>query len=255
MRSLAATATVRKARAKAEVEFRSREVAANWRDWKKHLGELAEFDPMRLENHIPPHWQAGVRYAEVIIPAHGTAALAVIELPNEFEKFLRECVCIVSERTYEAKLRPYDSLLLRKGDVAVACFHQLVRAAVAGESARLGLEAWRRHNERLEQELASPADEITCSMNGSGAVHVVPAESALPDPEVLAQDREKRLQGLVAANHTTIAAVADAADVHKPDMQRWRRGELSGDSVMSQRIENVLAGKTPLKAGAAKTAA
>ncbi|MCC6392068.1 MAG: hypothetical protein IT167_15820 [Bryobacterales bacterium] len=255
MRSLAATATVRKARAKAEVDFRSREVAANWRDWRKHLGELAEFDPIRLENHIPPHWQAGVRYAEMIIPAYGTTALAEIPLPNEFEKFLRECVWIVSERTYDAKLRPYESLLLRKGDVAVACFHQLVRAAVAAESARLGLEAWRRHNERLEQELASPADEITHPLNGSGGGHVIPAESAPLDPEVLSEHREKRLQEFVASNETTIAAVSDAAGVHKPDMQRWRRGELSDDSVMSQRIENVLSGKTPLKTSTAKPAA
>jgi hypothetical protein len=35
-------------------------------------------------------------------------------------------------------------------------------------------------------------------------------------------------------------------------MQRWRHGELSGDSVMAQRIENVLSGNTPLKTGEAK---
>jgi hypothetical protein len=29
-------------------------------------------------------------------------------------------------------------------------------------------------------------------------------------------------------------------------MQQWRHGELSEDSVMSQRIEDVLAGKIPL---------
>jgi len=57
MRSLAKTASVRKARAKAEVEFRSREVAANWRDWRGRLGEMIEFDPSRFENHIPPHME------------------------------------------------------------------------------------------------------------------------------------------------------------------------------------------------------
>jgi len=37
-------------------------------------------------------------------------------------------------------------------------------------------------------------------------------------------------------------------------MQRWRRGELSDDSVMTQRIENVLSGKIPLKTGDARPA-
>lgn len=251
MRSLAKTATVRKARAKAEVEFRSREVAANWLAWRERLGELAELDPSRLDKHLPPHWQAGLRYAEVIIPAYGISALDEIPQPSEFEKFLRECAWIVAERTYQAKLQPYDALPLRKIDYAMANFHQVVRTAVATESARLGLEAWRRHNERLELEIvsASTAGEVTPR---AGAPVIVLVDAAAPNPETLARDRESRLQAFLAANCTTIAAVSEAAQVHKPDMQHWRHGELNGDSVMAQRIENVLVGKTPLKTGDAK---
>ncbi len=241
MRSLAKTASVRKARAKAEVEFRSREAAANWRDWRGRLGEMIEFDPSRFENHIPPHWQAGLRYAELIIPAYGTAALEEIPKPSEFEKFLRECAWIVAQRTYEAKLQPYDALPLRKIDFAIANFHQVVRTAVAAESGRLGLEAWQRHNARLDLEMVS----APTAAGGAMDVDPVPAET-------LARDREARLQAFLTANSTTIAAVSEAALVHKPDMQHWRHEELSGDSVMSQRIESVLAGKTPLKAGDAK---
>ena len=193
MRSLAKTASVRKARAKAEVEFRSREVAANWRDWRERLGELIEFDPSRCENHIPPHWQAGLRYAEMIIPAYGVAALEEISKPSEFEKFLRECAWIVAQRTYEAKLQPYDALPLRKIDYAIANFHQVVRTAVATESARLGLEAWRRHNDRLELEIVSAsADGAACPMNGAVAADPIPAECGSPDTEALARDREAR---------------------------------------------------------------
>jgi hypothetical protein len=251
MRSLAKTASVRKARAKAEVEFRSREVAANWRGWRERLGEIIEFDPSRFENHIPPHWQAGLRYAELIIPAYGTAALDEIPKPSEFEKFLRECAWIVAQRTYEAKLQPYDALPLRKIDYAIANFHQVVRTAVAAESARLGLEAWQRHNARLELEIVlAPAAGTACSNEGVGAVDAEPVPA-----ETLARDREARLQAFLTANGTTIAAVSEAALVHKPDMQHWRHEELSGDSVMSQRIENVLSGKTPLKTGDAKPVA
>ncbi|MCL4488884.1 MAG: hypothetical protein M1570_12240 [Chloroflexi bacterium] len=250
MRALASKATVRKARAKAELEFRSEEVAANWRDWTKRLDELSEFDRSRLERHIPPHWRAGVRYAHALIAAYGAAALNEMELPNKFEAFLRECAGLVAARTYAAKLQPYDSLPLAKIDYAVANFHQLVRAAVADESARLGLEAWRRYNERLDEDGAGEPAAPTSIAEAKPPAH----GTAPSDPELLARDREARLQSFLAANHSPIAAVSDAALVHKPDMQRWRHGELSEDSVMSQRIESVLAGKTPLKTDAEKRA-
>jgi len=167
----------------------------------------------------------------------------------EFEKFLRECAWIVAQRTYEAKLQPYDALPLRKIDYAIANFHQVVRTAVATESARLGLEAWQRHNAKLDLEIVFAPTAGTASSNGG-----VGAVDADPVPvETLARDREARLQAFLTANSTTIAAVSEAALVHKPDMQHWRHEELSGDSVMSQRIENVLSGKTPLKTGDAKT--
>ena len=245
MRALASKATVRKARAKAELEFRSEEVAANWRDWTKRLDELSQFDRSQLERHVPPHWRAGVRYAHALIAAYGAAALNEMELPNKFEAFLRECAGMVAARTYAAKLQPYDSLPLAKIDYAVANFHQLVRAAVADESARLGLEAWRRYSQRLDEDAAVEPVAIT-----SVAVAKSPVQTAPSDPELLALDREARLQSFLRATNSPIAAVSDAALVHKPDMQRWRHGELSEDSVMSQRIESVLAGKTPLKTAA-----
>ena len=256
MRSLASKASVRRARAKAELEFRSQEVGANWRTWKERLNETSGFSPSLVESHVPPHWRAGVRYAQAIISAHGAAALQDIQLPpSKFEAFVRECAFVVAARTYSAKLQPYDSLPLRKVDYAVASFHQLVRAAVAAEAARLGLEAWRRYNERLENEAASESLEgATSPANGASVAGTEFAAdaSAGPDHEVMGLDREARLQAFLAANSASIAAVSDTALVHKPDMQRWRHGDLSGDSVMSQRIENVLAGKTPLKTDAEK---
>ncbi len=249
MRALASKATVRKARAKAELEFRSEEVDANWRDWTKRLDELSQFDLSKLERHVPPHWRAGVRYAHALIAAYGAAALIEMELPNKFEAFLRECAGMVAARTYAAKLQPYDALPLAKIDYAVANFHQLVRTAVADESARLGLEAWRQYNQRLDEETGEPA-ALTSIADAKSPAH----GTAPSDPELLARDREARLQSFLTANNTPIAAVSDAALVHKPDMQRWRHGELSEDSVMSQRIESVLAGKTPLKIDAEKRA-
>jgi hypothetical protein len=123
-----------------------------------------------------------------------------------------------------------------------------VRTAVADESARLGLEAWRQYNQRLDEEAAGESATLT-------SVPKPPAHGTAPsDTELLARDREARLQSFLTANNSPIAAVSDAALVHKPDMQRWRHGELSEDSVMSQRIESVLAGRTPLKTDAEKRA-
>jgi len=58
--------------------------------------------------------------------------------------------------------------------------------------------------------------------------------------------RERRLTSFVSANDTSIAAVCRSANVYKTNMQQWRHEELAEDSVMSQRIEDVLSGKTPL---------
>lgn len=58
--------------------------------------------------------------------------------------------------------------------------------------------------------------------------------------------REQRLQSFVRKHKTTIAAVRRAAKVAKANMQQWRQEKLSDISVMSQRIEAVLNGRTPL---------
>lgn len=237
MRAMSSSALVRKARAKAEVEFRSKEVATDWHKRTRPVGHDWE---------VPPHWQAGVQYASEIIPAYATVALDDFAHPGEFESFLRECESIISQRTHERKLQPYDRAPFKDLSRVQTNFYQLVRAAAAAENARLTLEAWQRYRDRLEKETTPVA--IAPPTNGNGAC----TNTAPPDPEALAADRERRLQDFVAANHTTIAAVCDAAQVHKPDMQRWRRGELSDDSVMTQRIENVLSGKIPLKTGDAR---
>jgi hypothetical protein len=239
MRAMSSSPLVRKARAKAEVEFRSKEVAADWHKQTRRVGHDWE---------VPPHWQAGVQYASEIIPAYATLALDEFAHPGEFEAFLRECESIVSQRTHERKLQPYDRAPFKDLSRVQTDFYQLVRAAVAAENARLSLEAWQRYRERLEKETAPMV--IAPTTNGNGTC----TNAAPPDPGALAAGREGRLQEFVTANHTTIAAVCDAAQVHKPDMQRWRRGELSDDSVMAQRIENVLSGETPLKTGDTKPA-
>lgn len=245
MQAMSSSPLIRKARAKAEVGFRSKEVGSNWCNRPCHPGSNWE---------IPPHWQAGIQYAREIIPAYATAALSEFEHPAEFESFLRECEWVVSQRTHERKLQPYDQAPLKDLSRVQSNFHQLVRAAVATENARLSLEAWQRYRDRLEKETAPVA--ITPQANGNGAADAgMPGkESDPPDPEVSELDRETRLRAFLTANNTTIAAVSEAAFVHKPDMQHWRHEELSGESIMSQRIENVLSGKTPLRTGDAKPA-
>jgi hypothetical protein len=44
-----------------------------------------------------------------------------------------------------------------------------------------------------------------------------------------------------------LADIRYSANVHKPDFQTWRRGEMQSTSVMSERIEDVLSGKSELK--------
>ena len=67
-------------------------------------------------------------------------------------------------------------------------------------------------------------------------------KSAPHDPTT----RDSRLRAFAAEKQISIAAISRAAQVHKANMQQWRRGELSDSSVMSERIEAVLNGKTPI---------
>ena len=85
------------------------------------------------------------------------------------------------------------------------------------------------------------------------AVRVIPSsdshlESNVQSAEVtnMVATREQRLQDFVSNKKASIADVGRTANVFKANIQQWRRGELSEDSVMSQRIEGVLAGRTPL---------
>ena len=252
MRSLSPRSTVRKARARAEVEFRSREVSANWRNWMEGIGA---YPPSRVAEFVPPHWQAGIRFASTVIPAYGEAALDEIGHASDFEDFLRECAWVVADRTYQRKLQPYDSLLAGSLDVAVANFHQLVRAAVAGEVAQLSLKAWQRHQDNLELESGlAPTPKPDAAARDDRCA--IAAEAAVQDDSVgeLAHEREARLQAFLTANDATIASVCEAAQIYKADMQRWRHGTLNRESVMSQRIESVLSGETPLKANGAMAA-
>ncbi len=132
MPSMASSSAVRRARAKAEVEFRSKEVAADWCKRPSYPGH--DRDP-------PLHWQAGVQYARQIIPAYAVVAMDQFQHPADYEAFLRECECVISLRTHERKLQPYDQVPAKDLPRIQSNFHQLVRAAVAAENARLSLEA------------------------------------------------------------------------------------------------------------------
>jgi hypothetical protein len=71
-------------------------------------------------------------------------------------------------------------------------------------------------------------------------------DSRITEAKVTRPSREERLQQFVTDNDTSIAVVGRTAMVYKANMQQWRREELADSSVMSERIEAVLTGKTPL---------
>ncbi len=247
MKELSSSQPFGKAKAGAEVAFRKQERKGNWSRWHDR-----PFVP-GIEREIPPHWQAAIEYAARIISAYGAIAMGEFQDPDEFESFLRQCEWIVCQTTYDSKLQRYDQPRPQDVMQVKANFHVLVSAAVAEATGDLECEAWCRHEKRLEEEAAK----------ANGTAHArrpraskADADEMTPPPnrEELARDREPRLQGFVTAHDTTIAAVCEAAMVHKADMQRWRRGELADDSIMSQRIEEVLSGKRPIKAGGTKAA-
>ena len=61
------------------------------------------------------------------------------------------------------------------------------------------------------------------------------------------EGREQRLQRFITAHSgATLANIKYSAVVFTSDFQKWRKGELKPDSVMSGRIEDVLTGRQPL---------
>ena len=89
--------------------------------------------------------------------------------------------------------------------------------------------------------------EATCRAVRRATERLEEFWEAQPTIQPAQPDREHRLQQFRKDHKTTIAAVREAAEVHKPEMQNWRHGELPNESVMSQRIEEVLSGRRPLK--------
>ncbi len=66
--------------------------------------------------------------------------------------------------------------------------------------------------------------------------------------------REERLQAFIVAHPgTTLADIKYSARVHTSEFQDWRNDRLKQESVMSQRIEDVLSGATQLKKKPPKT--
>lgn len=295
IRALSGSEPVESAQADAEVQFRSEELAANWRE------SLLAYDFMMgpASNYLLPHWRAGVEYTKQMSLGYGEAAAGHIRRAPEYESFLQESVAILAEKAYREKLQPYDGLMGEAVGRAVGQFHEFVRTAVTDELAKLTLAAWQRHREIYQRKSAettasvdgrvaqaepaatapppiTEAQPAWCDAHGKGTesaaappavaeapprvrgdatpTETVGAMEAAVDGNIVAEVRDARLQAFIRRHNTTIAAVSEAALVYKPDMQHWRHEELSGDSVMSQRIENVLSGKTPLKAGEAKPA-
>ncbi len=101
--------------------------------------------------------------------------------------------------------------------------------------------------ERLKAQIHPNTVDATHQALRHAALRLEEFWEARPTNQVAPRDRETRLQEFVKRNETTIAAVVGAAEVHKPQMQDWRHGKLPDRSVMSQRIEEVLSGRRPLK--------
>jgi hypothetical protein len=67
-----------------------------------------------------------------------------------------------------------------------------------------------------------------------------------PAPDTAAVTREERFQQFRRARGVTVAAIMTAAHVYRPDLRKWRHDKLPDKSKISQRIEAVLSGRTPV---------
>jgi hypothetical protein len=231
MRSLLTRLTVREATATAEEVFHSEESS---RDWADSAAPSRTRFAHNSRSPIPPHWEAGIRYARTVSLALLAVAVEETDEPARFESFTQHCVAGVAGTTYQQKLHPYDLVPAREMPKTLVHFQRLVYSAAAKDLAKLKLDSWKRQSHRLRA--------IRRSSQKPGRAR----ETIEPTAAVSAPEREARLQGFREKHDVSIAAICRAASVYKTDMKRWRHGKLSPDSVMAKRIENVLSGVTPL---------
>jgi hypothetical protein len=93
------------------------------------------------------------------------------------------------------------------------------------------------------------------SMGTQDPIESSPAPGGLSDLQNIDADgtRADRLSHFMRVHPgTTYAGIKYSAGVHTADFQDWRRDRLKSESVMSQRIEKVLSGETPLRKKPAK---
>lgn len=96
-----------------------------------------------------------------------------------------------------------------------------------------------------EPKIEMPSPE--CQPSVSGREIDAPALTGDADKELASQDRERRLLEFRRAHPgTTLADIKYTAQVHTAEFQDWRNDLLKSESVMSDRIEEVLSGSTPI---------
>ncbi|MGC8793979.1 MAG: hypothetical protein ACP5U2_11375 [Bryobacteraceae bacterium] len=183
LRFLSSSASVRKALAEAEVEFRARELEGNWRE---QAGGAATLPAPGSSSQLPAHWRAGIAYATAMTLAYGQAALDQIGDPTEFEAFLRECTALMADKTYRRKVQPYDRTRAPELGYVTARFRQFVESALAPEVARLKLEAWRRYRRRSEGAVPNSPEGTRLER------HAGPDREDLVGPAVAPQPRAPR---------------------------------------------------------------
>ena len=245
MRSLLTRLTVREATATAEEVFHSEESS---RDWADSAAPSRTRFAHTSRSPIPPHWEAGIRYARTVSLALLAVAVEETDEPARFESFTQHCVAGVAGTTYQQKLHPYDLVPAREMPKTLVHFQRLVHSAAAKDLAKLKLDSWKRQSHRLRairRSSQKPGRSPTETDHGS-MQPVRARETSEPTAAVSAPEREARLQEFREKHDMSIAAIRRAARVYKADMKRWRHGKLSPDSVMAKRIENVLSGITPL---------
>ena len=245
MQSLLTRLTVREATATAEEVFHSEESS---RDWADSAAPSRTRFAHNSRSPIPPHWEAGIRYARTVSLALLAVAVEETDEPARFESFTQHCVAGVAGTTYQQKLHPYDLVPSREMPKTLVHFQRLVYSAAAKDLAKLKLDSWKRQSHRLRairRSSQKPGRSPTETDHGSRQP-VRARETGEPTAAVSAPEREARLQEFREKHDMSIAAIRRVARVYKADMKRWRHGKLSPDSVMAKRIENVLSGATPL---------
>jgi hypothetical protein len=158
------------ATARAEVEFREREICSQWEQQPLDTSTWKMGEPT---TELPAYWGPLVEYAATILLAHAQAAAEAKDEnamePSQFERFKSNCPLVVAEAAYTRKGARYARVPLRSLDLVIGKLARDAERRAAAELKALEDGVWKRYRNAICGPSGSEQSAVPDICNVPGA--------------------------------------------------------------------------------------